>query len=362
MTPDQMDAVYEAQEEEDSLAELTLPQAALALAERGHPLFKGYAQAELPPAAPHARAARQEPPAAAPAAEVPEMDTGAPAELATVPAEEARQLPAAPDRRRQLPAAPAARALPQTLEEALAPGAGLEEFDQSDLAIPTLKIRQGMTQGADDVAVGLIYLESDHASASDSRVISLLSYRKERSLMLPMEGGEAEDMLCTRIRTQTGVSVPDGWKGPVCASRDRVLPIVQEGIKPLARTCAECPMGRWRTIRGKNTQDCRESYRVSLYDHTSELPVRFYARGKAIRPMRGLLTSLQIAARRASAPACAFEVPMSTKTEGGQDPYYVPSFGAPVLITDRARVEALAAVNLACLAADQAADASGGEE
>lgn len=234
-------------------------------------------------------------------------------------------------------------------EYALAVGAGLEEFGEEDLRIPQLKLRQAQTKNAERVPDGSWFVTSDLECHARSRELVFLEMRKERSLLLPYAGGDAADAMIRRIEEQTGVEVPADWEGPVCFSRDRVRPVAQEGIAPLAEDCASCPMACWRTVRGRRTQDCAESYRLLFFDLATQLPCVLYARGSAIRPTRDLLTNLQVASRRFKLPACGFTVEVGTKKIDSVDgTYFVPVFGRPQPVEDREEIAKYAGIRHAC--------------
>jgi hypothetical protein len=229
------------------------------------------------------------------------------------------------------------------------PPAGHEELGHEDVRIPQLKIRQELTRNAERVPEGSLFVTSDPGSHSLGRELVLLDVRKERSLLLPYFGGEAADALVARILELTGVIVPPGWDGPVCFSRDRVRPVEQEEVEPLADECAACPMARWRTVRGRRLQDCAESYRALFYDLATGMPVAFFARGSAIRPTRDLLTNLQVACRREARPAYAYTVELITKRiERPDGSYHVPVFGLPQPIEDSDEIARLAAIRKTC--------------
>lgn len=231
----------------------------------------------------------------------------------------------------------------------LAVGAGLEEFGAEDVRIPQLKIRQAQTKNADGVPEGTWFLTSDLEGASATREVVFLEMRKERSLLLPYGGGDAADAAIHRIHQQTGVEVPEEWEGPVCFSRDRVLPVQQEGIAVLARDCKTCPMARWRSVRGRRIQDCAESYRILVYDLQAQIPAVFYARGSGIRPTRDLLTNLQVACRRRKLPAYGFSFTISTKKRDTSDgTYHVPVFARPTPLEDADEIAQYGGIRTAC--------------
>lgn len=245
--------------------------------------------------------------------------------------------------------APAGRLLPLAPEDPFAVGAGLETFGADDVRISQLKLKQAQTKNAAGVPDGAWFLSSDLEGHSLARELVLLELGKERSLLLPFGGGVAADAMIQRILAKTGAEVPDDWEGPVCFSRDRVTPVVQEGIKPLAAACSECPLNGWRTVRGRRMQDCAESYRLLVLDVTSGLPAVLYARGSAIRPVRDLLTGLQVACRRQNLPAYGFRFTVASKRlEGGDGTYHVPVFGRLAAIDDKEEIARYAGIRKAC--------------
>ena len=231
----------------------------------------------------------------------------------------------------------------------MAVGAGLEGFGADDVRIPQLKIRQAQTKNAEGVPEGHWFLTSDLEGASPARNVVFLEMKKERSLLLPYAGGDAADAMIHRIHEKTGVRVPADWKGPVCYSRDRIQPTPQDGIDLLCVYCDDCPMARWRTVRGRRIQDCGEFYRILLYDLESQLPAVYYAHGSAIRPTRDLLTNLQVACRRHKLPAYGFSFSIATKRPDEKDSsYHVPVFGRPVPLSTNEEVQQFAGIRLAC--------------
>lgn len=233
---------------------------------------------------------------------------------------------------------PPAPSLPDT-------AAGLEELGPRDLRIPQLKIRQPLTLGADGVPEGSFFVTADPAFHSIGRDLVVLEVRKERSLMLPYGGGAAAEAVVERIAQRTGVEIPSDWEGPVCFSHDRIKPVELEGLPVLSDTCADCPMNRWRTVKGRRSQDCAESYRLLAYDVITQRPCVFYARGSAIRPTRELLAQLQSMCERHKRPAYGFGVYMLTKrVEGSDGPYFVPVYQGTYLLEDSAQISFYAAV------------------
>lgn len=225
-------------------------------------------------------------------------------------------------------------------------GAGLEELGPRDLGLPQLKIRQPLTPNADGVPEGSYFVTADPAFHSIGRDVVVLEVRKERSLMLPYAGGPSLEAVVQRIAQRTGVEVPLDWDdGPVCFSHDRVRPVELEGLPVLSDTCADCPMNRWRTVKGRRSQDCAESYRLLAYDVVTQRPCVFYARGSAIRPTRELLAQLQSLCERHQRPAYGFGVYMLTRrVEGTDGPYFVPVFQGTYLLEDSAQISFYAAV------------------
>ncbi|HBP23611.1 MAG TPA: hypothetical protein DEA08_38265 [Planctomycetes bacterium] len=277
---------------------------------------------------------------------IPALDVGPPREIVPEGAALAPESSQATGMAQHLPLA-----TPEPEADAMAVGAGLEEFGADDVRIPQLKIRQAQTKNADDVPEGTWFLTSDLEGASTTREVVFLEMRKERSLLLPYGGGDAADAAIHRIHQQTGVEVPQGWEGPVCFSRDRVQPVQQEGIEVLASDCKRCPMSRWRSVRGRRIQDCGESYRILFYDLEAQIPAVFYARGSAIRPTRDLLTNLQVACRRRKLPAYGFSFVISTKKRDTNDgTYHVPVFGRPIQIEDADEITQFGGIRAACAA------------
>ncbi|MEZ6187928.1 MAG: hypothetical protein R3F62_23330 [Planctomycetota bacterium] len=252
---------------------------------------------------------------------------------------------------RLLPLAESLRSTEATLPDPQPPAAieGLEGLAHSDLRIPQLKLRQPRTTRAAGVAEGDFFLAGDPTSAAPARTLALLELRRERRVLLPFEDGPATDALLQRIERKTGLRVPPDWQGPVCSSRDRVQPTPQAGIELPAVRCAHCALARWRTEDGRRSQDCAEVYRLLVFDLERQLPAVFLAKGSAIRPVRELLTQLQVAGQRHRRPAFGFwfEVTSAAREERGET-YYVPVFTLPSPLGTAEQVAQLAAVRAAC--------------
>lgn len=228
-------------------------------------------------------------------------------------------------------------------------GAGLEDFGPEDLRLPRLKLKQAETTGAERVPEGSWYLTGDEEGHSLSRGLVLLEMRKERSLVLPWSPVAAREAQAQRIEEKTGVRVPLDHEGPVCASRDRVLPVAWEGRTPLSERCASCPMARWRTVAGRRVQDCAESYRLLFWDEGAETACVYHARGSALAPAKDLLTNVRVACRRFGRPACGFQIGLSVRRAYGLDgSYWVPSFTRPYPHTDPVAWERFVEIRAAC--------------
>lgn len=234
---------------------------------------------------------------------------------------------------------------PPTIEPAARPAppdTGLEQIGTNGVRLPRLKLRQELTQNADGVPEGSVFISSQPGGHALARTVVLLAVRKERALRLPVQE-ELAKTVRQRIIAQTGVEVPADWRGVVCFSRDRILPEVQQGIDPLNPNCLNCPMGRWRTVNGRRVNDCAESFRLILFDRQAQVPCVFFASGSGVRPSRDLLTALKVACRRHSRPAFGFTVELSTRRIDADDGhYFVPVFGRPEPIADTAEVSLLA--------------------
>lgn len=172
--------------------------------------------------------------------------------------------------------------------------------------------------------------------------------------MLPFGGGAAAEKVIERISLRTGVEVPATWEGPVCFSRDRIQPVVLEGQEVLSDTCAECTMNRWRTVNGRRSQDCAESYRLLAFDLVLQRSCVLFARGSAIRPIRELLATLQTLCERHQKPVYGFAVYALTKRVDGSDgqPYHVPVFHTPYPLDDPKQVAFYATLRRKLSAAD----------
>lgn len=229
---------------------------------------------------------------------------------------------------------------------------GLESFGPEDVRLPQLKLKQAETLGAERVPEGSWYLTNDQDGHALSRGLVLLEMRKERSLMLPWSSPRARETLVRRIAEETGVQVALDHEGPVCFSRDRVLPVLLEGLTPVARSCASCPMARWRTVERRNVQGCAESYRLLFWDEGAEAACVYWARGCAIAPVRDLLTNLHVACRRYQRPACGFQIGAAARHVRSLDrSYWVPTFTRPYPHVDPHSWARLTEVREACASA-----------
>jgi hypothetical protein len=219
---------------------------------------------------------------------------------------------------------------------------------------------QAQTRDASGVTHGHWFLAGDLEGGAPERELILLELRKERSLMLPYGGGAAAEAMVQRIYTVTDgrVNVPDAWEGPVCYSRDRKLPVLQldtngsKAIETVSETCEACEMARWRSIRGRRMQECGESYRIDMLDVSTQMPVTYYARGAAIKPVRNLLTGLKAASYQHRRPAYGFTFVASAKEIEREDgTYYEPAFSRPRLIEDPDTIASACATRLGVMAA-----------
>lgn len=227
--------------------------------------------------------------------------------------------------------------------------AGLEGFSLRDVKLPLLKLKQAGTQDAPRVPDGSWYLTNDPEGHSLSRGLVLLEMRKERSLVLPYAGVAAREAVASRIERATGVHVPLDHEGAVCFSRDRLRPVVLEGVEPLSDQCTTCPMARWRTVAGRRVQDCAESYRLLVWDEGAEAACLLYARGGAIGPVRDFLTNVQVACHRYKLPACGFRFGLSSRRAHSlEGSYWAPLFTRPYLHTNQDAWQQFDEIRRAC--------------
>lgn len=226
--------------------------------------------------------------------------------------------------------------------------AGLEPFGPEDVGLARLELKQPGSLGAERVPEGSWFLTSDPDGHSLSRGVVLLEMRKERSLLLPWDDPERE-AVARRLEAETGVVVDLEHDGPVCWSRDRVLPVTDEGGTALAESCARCPMARWRMERGRRVQDCAESYRLLLWDEGADAACVYHARGAALQPVRNLLTNLRVDGRRFGLPACGFQLGLAARlVYSAEVPYWVPVFSRPYRHVDPRAWERFTRIREAC--------------
>ena len=348
LSPDQFDAVCDAQDEDSTLAGLSVQDVAAELAKRGDERFEGWGQAPVEEAAPAAAPAAAAPAAPAPPskpkpapaepvleeeAAPPVLNAGAPKELheaapAAVlppakPTAEAKQLPAKPPEPET--------ALDKNRGEAVE---GMEFCDSRDLVIPNLQLKQAQTRddddsGIDEIEDGHWFLSNDPEGNSEARELVFLEVRPGRTYMLPYEDDDARD----EVLAEFGLDgkVPDDVK-VICSSLDRVTPTAPEEWDALAESCSDCPHSKWRkTSRGRKPPACGEVYRTIVVDTTEgDVPARLFLKSSAIRPTQSLLTNLQLAARRKKLPICGFSVSVSSvKKKATKGNYFIPKFGRP---------------------------------
>lgn len=233
--------------------------------------------------------------------------------------------------------------------EVVSQDCGMEAFGAEDLRLPQLKLRQEETERAERVPPGSWFVTSDPEGHALSRGVVLLEMRKERSLLLARDSLAPRRAQVARIARETGVTVPIDHEGPVCFSRDRVTPADHSGTWALSERCATCPMARWRTVDGRRTQDCAESYRLLLWDEGEETACVYHARGAAIPVVKDLLTSLRVATRRLGVPACGFRMGLSARlVRSLEGSYYLPSFTRPYPHSDPLVWRRYAEIHEAC--------------
>lgn len=384
LSQDQLDAVCDVQDEDDALAELPELEVAQRLAASGHPMFEGFGAEPEPKPDPKPDPKSKKPakraptqgqasprsqgtaPAPAPTPGIPELETGAPAQSGmTVVSEEVGEPkraahPGNPGNPKDLPAAREQHAVTRPAD----PGElveGMETLDATDMVIPRLKLKQAQTRdehelGIKDIPDGDWFLTSDPAEALDraredpegdrARTVALLEIRKGRQFLLPYR----EDDRAQALGQLGLLDVVSDEVNVICSSSDRIAPDVRDGQDwpPQASACAECPHARWTTGESgkRRPPACGETYRGIVVDLTDGqmTPAVVLFRSTAIRPAKGLLTNLRLAAKRRKLPACGFSVEFGSKRiDRARETYYVPAFSRPTPLEDPELVEELRA-------------------
>lgn len=311
LTAEQFDAVVDAQDEEDDLADMSASQVAGVLRDRGHPLFREEERSK-------ARKAASKPAKAASA--IPDLDSGPALPARQEPQRQAKQLPAAPP--------PASVGIE-----------GMEELDQTDLKIPELRLKQDQTRddhetGIEDVENGHWFLTSDPEGAQPERAVVFLEIRPGRQFMLPYnsdENDDREDML-----GELGLEdkVPEDVQ-VICSSSDRRKPDFRDDREwlPLNDSCGTCPQAQWQTVRGKRRKpNCGEVYRCMVVDVTGgdETPARMFIKGSGIRSMKSHITNLTLGCKRHQVGVYGMVAPLKSKyVKNKKGKFFVPMFGRP---------------------------------
>lgn len=226
---------------------------------------------------------------------------------------------------------PAGPSIPQ------ADGDGLELLGGDDLIIPRLRVKQPMTEGADQVPEGNFFLSTDPDDFADSRELVVLQVTPKRELKLPIDD-EKKANLVMGVESKLGrkLEIAEGaWS--LCSSADRIKP---DGDAPLAASCAACPFGTWRKEGGKNVRECQEIYEVAVADLETLQPIVYTLRGAASKPAKKLNSMLVMKLRRLKGAGKAWG--FSTKVtldrivgkKKGQGHYYAPNFGRLETIED----------------------------
>lgn len=317
-TDDQLNAIMDRQDSDDAQRDMTAAEVGHILKKEGHPAF---CEEALREAAGEFLAGMGEPVT---------FDVGEPSIL--VPASETHMVAVSSD---AMPVA-TTREQPTAVE-------GLEEIDQTDMAVPWLVLKQGMTKDAEGVEEGHWFVRGDQETATAAASLVILAISKGRSFMLPIDSEKAASKL--DALEAEGHTVPDDIKGPVCASDDRKVPRIPrsaEAVQPLAEKCKSCQWGKWRRVRGgANVQDCRENYRLLCFDVELGQPVAIRIKGAGIQPLKGALTTIQMQGRRLSLPLWGFATTLSSTQEQSRDgtPYYKAKFSRPKPLEDADLVE-----------------------
>lgn len=260
-----------------------------------------------------------------PAGLAPKSAVVAPAGAELVVAEAEKAAVAIVDELAQLPSIPQAD------------GDGLELLGGDDLIIPRLRVKQPMTEGADQVPEGNFFLSTDPDDFADSRELVVLQVTPKRELKLPIDD-EKKANLVMGVESKLGrkLEIAEGaWS--LCSSADRIKP---DGDAPLAASCAACPFGTWRKENGKNVRECQEIYEVAVADLETLQPIVYTLRGAASKPAKKLNSMLVMKLRRLKGAGKAWG--FSTKVtldripgkKKGQGHYYAPNFGRLEKIED----------------------------
>lgn len=223
---------------------------------------------------------------------------------------------------------PRRAARPAPLVPDLSTAAGLEACRADDLHVPALRIKQSRGEGGAAVRPGEWFVDGAPELVIRELSLVVLEVHRERALLL----SEDDPYLETLVRDAVGwVDLPAGQRWPVCRSRDLLRPERAAGLLPLAKECAGCPF----TPRG-----CDEGYRLLVVEpQEGGFIAHYHALGAARRPVRELLTELQLACRRDRAPACGYRVAVGTReVEGPDGPVWIPHFEQPERLQDPAQV------------------------
>lgn len=263
--------------------------------------------------------------------QVPELDTGAPAEgfVEPQPAERVSRHELAKHQQHEVSTHHAAPIAGCGVE-------GLEGVDVGNLQTPSLRWKTPQTKdphglGIADVPDGQLYMSTDPADYTEERLLAFLDIRQGRSFLLEYEDEKRAEQL-----EQLGLDelVPDGTN-VICSSPDRRLPVARNDQEwgTLAESCDGCEFSEWKSSARTGRRvppPCGENFRAIVVDLETMTPARMFFKGSAIRPMRSLLTSLSVAARRFRTGTYGLEVSLRTKlTPGNSGNYYVPVFGRP---------------------------------
>lgn len=352
-TEDQLNAILDAKDRREDLAGKGSHEVAELLRAEGHAAWKG-----APAPAPAATTAAPAQPARAAGLTLPPPRTLPGATPAPAPAVQ----PAAQHAPSPSPALPVAREQHMPAAHARGPvSEGMEALDQSDVTIPQLVIvhKSAEVDGV-EVQEGHYMLSGAPEGATQGRTVQILDVAKWREWLLPYEKPREEQELRARVERDHGVVIPAD-RQIVCRSFDRVAP-EDQGYGVISPTCAACPHSQWTTIGGKRAKpECGELYRLLVIDLDTGMPAFWRIKSTAIKPWKNALSLFALATRKhplygsnaaaGLAPLAAFSVSLTLKriAEQGKVPYYVPVFGRPQPIADRAEIEQALALRRAIL-------------
>lgn len=330
-SPEQSDEIAEVQECEPGRRNSPAHEVAGYLRAMGHPLFK------VLPSAPKASIG------------TPVLNIGAPMTLAAYGQDQGAAA-----------LAPAAEATTALAPRPQAPqGDGMDELDRSDLVVPRLYLKQPMTEGegVDEIRNGWSFLSTDPGDASPERRLAILHLKRKKELKLPRTRA-VRDVIVDRVETKFGRRLKLAEQAySICRSDDRLVPSPHVET-PLAPRCEGCVHAEWD--KAAKSRDCRDLYELAVVDLDTMQPVIVTWRGSAVREVKKLLTSVQVAKKRHRlTDAHRFEFTYaSSEIPGKEGKYYVPKFGRLSPIADPDVIDELEALREAIVGARFAPEAA----